>query len=325
MKQRTGSARFFTRHYFETKCDTIARNSRLGDMLVRRGLITALDLRQALDHQRAVQLPLGQILVRNQAISRAQLLLCLARQNTIRMFIALVLCAFSLTGGGGKKAMAGPQDRVPLQSVFTQASAPAPAGMSYAKLNRFPNLFGTEEKASANLDPFTKWTGVMRRLDDDMSSGRARAMVVTWSSRLGASGRSLKTLAAAVNDMMNAKPYIPDSRNWGQSDYWETPAEFQSRGGDCEDYAIAKYAALKSLGVPEERLRIAIVQDTWKKLPHAVLVVYTDEGPYILDNQSKSMLSGSGPGRYKPIFSINRTAWWLHTAPGGGTQIASVQ
>jgi predicted transglutaminase-like cysteine proteinase len=55
-----------------------------------------------------------------------------------------------------------------------------------------------------------------------------------------------------------------------------------------------------------------------------VLVVYTDEGAYILDNQSRSMLSATNGGRYRPIFSINRTAWWLHTAPAR-TILASAQ
>ena len=135
-------------------------------------------------------------------------------------------------------------------------------------------------------------------------------------------GQPLVAMAAGVNKMMNKKPYIVDSKLWGQSDYWATPVEFMAKGGDCEDYAIAKYTALRALGVPDERLRVAIVQDLKKNIPHAVLIVYTDEGPYALDNQSQSLVDGSHLKRYKPIFSINRQAWWLHTKPSG-TQIAS--
>ncbi len=50
---------------------------------------------------------------------------------------------------------------------------------------------------------------------------------------------------------------MPDSRLWGQSDYWATPAELLRAGaGDCEDIASAKYFALRELGVPAERLRL---------------------------------------------------------------------
>jgi predicted transglutaminase-like cysteine proteinase len=68
------------------------------------------------------------------------------------------------------------------------------------------------------------------------------------------------------------------------------------------------------LGVPEERLRVAIVHDNLKNIAHAILIVYTDGGAIILDNQEKSVLDGQRAGRYRPIYSINRTAWWLHTA-----------
>ena len=40
---------------------------------------------------------------------------------------------------------------------------------------------------------------------------------------------------------MNRSPYIVDPINWGVKDYWESPGQFFSRKGDCEDYAIAKY------------------------------------------------------------------------------------
>jgi predicted transglutaminase-like cysteine proteinase len=135
-------------------------------------------------------------------------------------------------------------------------------------------------------------------------------------------GLSLKQMADRVNDMMNERPYISDKRNWGQTDYWATPVEFMKRGGDCEDFAIAKYAALRTLGVPEERLRLAIVQDTQKNIPHAVLVVYTDQGAVLLDNQIKTLVDAERAGRYRPIYSINRQAWWLHSTPDS-TRIAS--
>ena len=108
-----------------------------------------------------------------------------------------------------------------------------------------------------------------------------------------------------------------------KSDYWATPVEFFNNGGDCEDYAIAKYASLRALGVPENRMRVAIVQDLKKNIPHALLIVYTNNGPVALDNQSQKVLQiGNIINRYKPIFSINRTAWWLHVE-SSNTVVAS--
>jgi predicted transglutaminase-like cysteine proteinase len=59
-----------------------------------------------------------------------------------------------------------------------------------------------------------------------------------------------------VNRYVNAVAYRSDLANWGQDDRWVGPGEFFARGGDCEDYAIAKYFALRSLGISKDDLRI---------------------------------------------------------------------
>jgi predicted transglutaminase-like cysteine proteinase len=137
-------------------------------------------------------------------------------------------------------------------------------------------------------------------------------------------GLPLREMAERVNTLVNKTQYIEDTQNYGQSDYWATPIEFFTRGGDCEDFAIAKYVSLRALGVPENRMRIAIVQDLQKNIPHAVLIVYADEGAVVLDNQNKRVVAANAINHYKPIFSINRTAWWLHTKPDA-TRLASAQ
>ena len=73
-----------------------------------------------------------------------------------------------------------------------------------------------------------------------------------------------------------------------------------------------------------EELKKDIVKDMQKNLPHAILIVYTESGPMVLDNQIKRMTPSREVSHYKPIFSINRTAWWLHTdTERNPTQIAS--
>jgi predicted transglutaminase-like cysteine proteinase len=187
----------------------------------------------------------------------------------------------------------------------------------------YPRLFASTEKRSSSLKEFTKWSGMFGKFDRQLAMNSSMPVIQKFQSDLrGLQGLPLNTMAARVNDMMNAKNYITDKRNWGTNDYWATPVEFLQRGGDCEDFAIAKYTALRMLGVPEERLRVAIVHDNLKNIAHAILIVYTDGGAIILDNQEKSVLDGNRAGRYRPIYSINRTAWWLHTADSE-TRVAS--
>ena len=64
----------------------------------------------------------------------------------------------------------------------------------------------------------------------------------------------IKQLRAA-NDFINQWRYRTDKFNYDKSDYWASPAEFFSRSGDCEDYAIAKYVTLRQMGFGAEQLR----------------------------------------------------------------------
>ena len=116
----------------------------------------------------------------------------------------------------------------------------------------------------------------------------------------------------AVNRQMNEAPYITDIRNWGIDDYWATPLQFLDRDGDCEDYAISKYMSLRALGVPVESMRVAVVQDLNLDTAHAVLVVYVGGKGYVLDNQIEQVVSQAEIYHYRPYYTVNENAWWLH-------------
>jgi hypothetical protein len=86
---------------------------------------------------------------------------------------------------------------------------------------------------------------------------------------------------------MNELTWIADSDLWKQPDYWATPFEtITTFGGDCEDIAIAKYAVLRLMGVPDKHMGFAHVF-TSQKQSHMVLVYKASEkeDALILDNQ----------------------------------------
>lgn len=296
---------------------TYLEKRRIGELLVAKGLITSGDLRLALARQKQTREPLGQILLEVSGISKRQLGMALWQQTALRTCATVLLCAASLTGG---KAKADPMNQSGAPQAMLVSITP-----EFSRMSAYPALYGMNEKRSANLKPFTKWTDMLSRFENQVRNGESAQALAKWEKDLASYRHaSLKVMAENVNAFVNKTRYVTDSRNWGQSDYWATPVEFLQRGGDCEDYAVAKYVALRSLGVPEDRMRIAVVQDTQKNIPHAVLVVYAESGVYVLDNQSENMLSGESGNRYRPIYSINRQAWWLHSAPDD-TRIASVR
>ena len=305
---------------FNTMRLMFSRN-RLGELLVLNGLLTPNELRVALARQKSANVQLGRLLVQEQMVSRRALYRVLAQQWTLRCLAAAVTITISLSGVGVKQARAGAVKDLPAQ-VLTLAST---ANAAFGPVGAYPALFGSEEKRSYNLSAFTKWTGMFERFETAMKTGNGQQTVSSWHNELrGLSGMPLEVMAERVNRMVNEVNYIEDSANWGKSDHWATPVEFFGRGGDCEDFAIAKYTALRALGVPEERLRIAIVHDKKKDIPHAVLVVYTPSGALLLDNQNETVINAATYNRYRPIFSINRQAWWLHTQ-NDATVMASAQ
>ncbi|NJA88729.1 hypothetical protein HCX48_05755 [Rhodocyclus tenuis] len=115
---------------------------------------------------------------------------------------------------------------------------------------------------------------------------------------------------AAINAKANAIPPVSDLEHWQQAEYWATPLEFvASNGGDCEDYAIAKYFALRDAGVPSERLRMTYVRalNGSRIENHMVLAYYATPGgePLILDNLNPRVLPVSERPDLIPVFSFN--------------------
>jgi predicted transglutaminase-like cysteine proteinase len=294
--------------------------NRLGELLVTHGVLSPQQLRYALVRQQSTNTPLGRLLLQEQIIRRRELYRALGEQWTFRVLTTAMTLTIAMTAFSSKSARAAP-----IRDVPAQISLAGVANAAFSAVDYYPALFGSEERASANLKPFTKWTQMFDRLEAGLKTGPGQKSIQAFQGDLeNMKGMPLAAMARKVNTLVNKTPYIEDSQKWGMSDYWATPIEFLNRGGDCEDFAISKYTALRMLGVPEERLRIAIVHDLQKNIPHAILIVYTDDGAMILDNQSSEARFAQDISKYKPIFSINRTAWWLHTKPKD-TVMASAQ
>ncbi len=294
-------------------------HSKIGETLVIKGYISPNELKSALHTQKVTNKPLGQIFTEQSQITKHQLARLLFRQKMIRIAATAILC-FASFGGIAKKSHAKSMKK----SEVTLAAISYSNNASFENINNYPNLFGANEKRSKNLKAFTKWSSMFKRFEQELKNNNSSRTIKNLQSKLTAfKSPSIHAMAKQVNALMNKQKYIVDNKNWGKSDYWATPIEFMERGGDCEDYAIAKYVALRALGVPESRLRIAIVQDQRKNIPHAILVVYSERGPMILDNQIKAMQSANSISHYKPIFSINSNAWWLHTTQERPTTIVA--
>ena len=140
------------------------------------------------------------------------------------------------------------------------------------------------------------------------------AAVRDWRSLLDSAASETDRLTR-VNDFFNRRiRFDDDSAVWKQADYWATPLETLAAGaGDCEDFAIAKYATLLEAGVPGERLRLIYVRAriggpaSSVSQAHMVLGYYAEQGgmPLVLDNLLSSIKPASARPDLAPVFSFN--------------------
>ena len=159
--------------------------------------------------------------------------------------------------------------------------------------------------ASPDFAPLEKWDAAIAR-------GRA-AGTAPWQGFLAEMrGASRAVQLVRVNRFVNGTRFVSDAANWGVSDYWAAPSEFFARGGDCEDYAIAKYLALRALGFPAEALRLLVLIDTLRGRPHAVLLVQGGGRTLVLDNQTDALRPWDAVPFYRALYSLNETGAWIH-------------
>lgn len=185
-------------------------------------------------------------------------------------------------------------------------------------------LFGSHEFRST-LKALPQWTRVMTLAESQVAAmsrcnperDNCSAAALSWQKIIHeARGQSAMERLKTVNAFFNRWPYRLDIDVYGVSEYWATPQEFLRLSGDCEDYSITKYYALKELGVPVENLRIVMLMDTIRGIAHAVLAVRQGEETYVLDNLSDLVLSHKRYEHYKPQYSVNEHFRWAHVSPG---------
>ncbi len=88
-------------------------------------------------------------------------------------------------------------------------------------------------------------------------------------------------VAQKVNSSVNARVRpLSDRRQYGTEEVWDLPTR---RGGDCEDFVLLKKKQLVEAGLPPQDLLIATVLDR-NRGAHAVLVLRTERGDFVLDN-----------------------------------------
>ncbi|WP_342361650.1 transglutaminase-like cysteine peptidase [Terrarubrum flagellatum] len=130
------------------------------------------------------------------------------------------------------------------------------------------------------------WTEFCARYEGECEVSTLQPVDVTLD------GKTMRLLTR-INDEVNAEiEPITDQEHWGVAERWDYPDDGK---GDCEDFVLEKRKRLMKAGLPRQALLISVVRDR-KGDGHAVLLVKTDRGDYVLDNQEPAILSWSETG-----------------------------
>ena len=116
-----------------------------------------------------------------------------------------------------------------------------------------------------------------------------------------------------VNRYINGQRYEDDRvSSWSVAgNQWETLTEFLHSGGDCEDFAVAKYFVLREFGVDAEDMRIVIGKEPQRATHHAMLAIRFDEGVWLLENDNTIHRNGyQDISRF--VYAINEQGIWDH-------------
>ncbi|HUI96773.1 MAG TPA: transglutaminase-like cysteine peptidase [Xanthobacteraceae bacterium] len=173
---------------------------------------------------------------------------------------------------------------------------------------------------------WSKWRGVEDDIANDLDAmERCRAAQETCARptaqfvALIDAARALEGRARldAVNRAVNgAIRYMTDMEQFGVEDLWSSPlATFRTGLGDCEDYAIAKYVALREAGVATADLRIVLARDIAIREDHAVLAARLDGRWLILDNRRADLADDSAVRQLMPLFAIGQQGVQMFAAP----------
>ena len=216
--------------------------------------------------------------------------------------------------------------------VAADSNTPAPAAIEISvksvsattKDEGSAQLFGMDTEPVADGALLDKWRRVQADITKDLEvvaqcqAGKpcpapAKRLL---SLSLEGFGRSDRARAGILNRAIDlAISPVSDQTQWGVPDHWSDPLEtLHSNSGDCEDYAIVKYAALLAAGVSKDAVKIVVLRNRLPNEDHAVVAVRVDNQWLILDNRTLTLVRDMDVRRAIPEFvlddeGVSRFVW----------------
>jgi predicted transglutaminase-like cysteine proteinase len=177
--------------------------------------------------------------------------------------------------------------------------------------------FGLNAVPMAVGDLLTKWAGVeadIRAESEILERCRDGTELCPLAAQnfldIVAEGRAHEGRAriGVINRAINLAIHpVSDLVQWGVPDRWSAPLATLTTGrGDCEDYVIAKYVALRAAGIAENDVRLVILRNLALAEDHAVVATRLDGSWIVLDNRWLALVEDVQMRRVVPLFVLDQ-------------------
>jgi predicted transglutaminase-like cysteine proteinase len=175
--------------------------------------------------------------------------------------------------------------------------------------------FGMESEPVLNGALLDKWRRVQGAISKELEAvvqchaGKSCPAPVQrlLDLSLEGTGRDGRARVGLINRAVDlAVRPVSDERQWGVQDHWSDPLEtLHSSSGDCEDYAIVKYAALLAAGLSKDAVKLVVLKNRLPDEDHAVVAVWIDQQWLILDNRTLTLVRDTDVRRAIPEFVLD--------------------
>ena len=210
--------------------------------------------------------------------------------------------------------------RVPCLWLLLLLSTGAGAGYRFDEAGAYLTSAAHWPAWAATLERHAEDREIIARClsDEEFCEGKLKSLRHVL---LRAQELSPKKQLQLVNRYVNNRRYRRDRRETSVSvvpegekklrNHWTTLLDFLRRGGDCEDFAVAKYFLLRELGVPADDMRVLVTWERRERDYHAVLAVRQDDGSAWLLETDNTIVRGS-QRQYRFIYALNEEGVWDH-------------
>lgn len=197
----------------------------------------------------------------------------------------LCLAGFALSLGACSATVGGPSTRIPLGPPMTPPGGLMVycEGAQYAACAAQPRGFLVTMEAQ-DTDLATGGQGDLVTVGSLDTAAEAPIHTRGQPERVEITAEHLPQIVQVNRRINSAMDWHSDLEIYGVEEHWSLPlTQATGTAGDCEDFALEKRHALLDLGLPPAALALAIVYSEATGR-HAVLIVRTTDGDYVLDN-----------------------------------------